>query len=102
MAHAAKIENGVVTEVIVVPDGLGGDENDAAIQEYVNGIGLAGQWVRTSYNGNIRGRYAGIGYTFDGNEFVEPPVQEDTIAYARGKAAGAAEQLAAQALVQEA
>ena len=79
MAHAARLEDGLVREVIVVPDGLGGDENDAAIQAYVNGIGLPGTWIRTSYNNNIRGRYAGIGFTYDANsdEFVAPEVAED-------------------------
>lgn len=79
MAHAARLEDGLVREVIVVPDGLGGDENDAAIQAYVNGIGLPGTWIRTSYNNNIRGRYAGIGFTYDADsdEFVAPEVAED-------------------------
>ena len=79
MAHAARVENGIVREVIVVPDGLGGDENDAAIQAYVNGIGLPGTWMRTSYNNNTRGRYAGVGFTYDpnSNEFVAPEVAED-------------------------
>jgi hypothetical protein len=33
---------------------------------------------RTSYNGNIRGTYAGIGYTYDpvADEFVAPVVEE--------------------------
>ena len=33
---------------------------------------------RTSYNGNFRGRYAGIGYTYDpvADEFVAPEVEE--------------------------
>jgi len=33
---------------------------------------------RTSYNGNIRGRYAGIGYTYDAelDEFIAPVVEE--------------------------
>lgn len=77
MAHAAKIENGAVTQVIVVPDDLGGDENDAAIQAYINGIGLPGTWIRTSYNANIRGKYAGIGDTYDPelDEFVSPVVE---------------------------
>ena len=77
MAHAAKIENGVVTQVIVIPDGLDETESDAACQAYINGIGLDGTWVRTSYNGNIRGKYAGIGDTFDAeaDEFVSPVVE---------------------------
>jgi len=78
MAHAARIEDGIVREVIVIPDGLGGDENDAAIQAYINGIGLPGTWLRTSYNATIRGTYAGIGYTYDAelDEFVAPAAPE--------------------------
>tara|TARA_Y100000114_G_scaffold115200_1_gene109299 strand:+ start:544 stop:795 length:252 start_codon:yes stop_codon:yes gene_type:complete len=78
MAHAARVENGVVREVIVVPDDLGGDENDAAITAYANGIGLPGTWLRTSYNGKIRSRYAGIGFTYDeeSDEFIAPVVEE--------------------------
>lgn len=74
MAHAANIENGIVRQVIVIPDGLGGDENDEAVQAYINGIGLPGTFIRTSYNGKIRGRYAGIGYMYDPqlDEFIAP------------------------------
>jgi len=74
MAHAARIEDGIVREVIVVPDDLDETESDAAIEAYIHGIGLTGTWIRTSYNGNIRGRYAGIGFTYDADldEFVAP------------------------------
>ena len=80
MAHAARIEDGIVREVIVVPDNLDATESDAAIEAYIHGIGSTGKWIRTSYNGNIRGRYAGIGYKYDEalDEFVapEPPAEE--------------------------
>jgi hypothetical protein len=80
MAHAARIEDGIVREVIVIPNDLGGDENDAAIQAYINGIGLAGTWLRTSYNATdgFRGCYAGIGYSYDAelDEFVAPAAPE--------------------------
>jgi hypothetical protein len=78
MAHAARIEDGIVREVIVVPDNLDATESDAAIEAYIHGIGLTGKWIRTSYNGNIRGRYAGIGFTYDSDldEFVAPVVEE--------------------------
>jgi len=78
MAHAARIEDGIVREVIVVPDNLDATESDAAIEAYIHGIGLTGKWIRTSYNGNIRGRYAGIGFTYDADadEFVAPVVEE--------------------------
>jgi hypothetical protein len=34
---------------------------------------------RTSYNGNIRGRYAGIGYTYDADldEFIAPVIESE-------------------------
>ena len=79
MAHAARIEDGIVREVIVVPDNLDATESDAAIEAYIHGIGLTGKWLRTSYNGNIRSRYAGIGYKYDSDldEFVAPEVVEE-------------------------
>jgi hypothetical protein len=75
-AHAAKIENGIVTQVIVIPHQ--GDD-DAAITAYCNSIGLDGVWVDTSYLGSRRGKYAGIGDTFDGDNFVSPVIEEPVI-----------------------
>ena len=77
MAHAAKIENGVVTQVIVIPNLE--DESDPSVKAYCNSIGLHGDWVRTSYNANIRGKYAGIGDVFDPvNDVFVSPVAEST------------------------
>lgn len=78
MAHAARIEDGIVRQVIVIPDDLGGDESDSAINAYLHGIGLDGTWVRTSYNASIRGKYAGQGDTYDEvlDEFVSPVAPE--------------------------
>jgi hypothetical protein len=68
MAHFAKIENGIVTQVIVVgnadtanADGVEKEYIGAAFCERLFG----GEWKQTSYNGNIRKNYAGIGYAFD-------------------------------------
>lgn len=76
MAHFAKIENGIVTEVIVV-------HNDDAPTEqaglaFLAESNISGTWVQTSYNGNPingvdRGPYAGIGYAWDGTRFTAPP-----------------------------
>jgi hypothetical protein len=73
-AHAAKIENGVVTQVIVIPNQ--GDV-DSAVTAYCNSIGLGGTWIDTSYIGSRRGKYAGIGDTYDAelDEFVSPVVE---------------------------
>jgi hypothetical protein len=72
MAHFAKVENGVVREIIVI----GNDDapTEEAGQAFIASIGLDGEWLQTSYNHNIRGRYAGIGYTYDAelDEFIAP------------------------------
>ena len=68
-AHAARIENGVVREVIVIPHQ---NDDDAQITAYCNAIGLAGTWVDTSYLGARRGKFAAVGDTFNGTEFVGP------------------------------
>lgn len=60
MAHFAKIENGIVSTVVVVAN-----ENEAYGQEYLNSLGLEGIWIQTSYNKNFRKNFAGIGYTYD-------------------------------------
>jgi len=83
MAHFAKIDNGVVRQVIVISDDNCSDpapDNEAAGQAFIaNVLGLAGEWKQTSYNGNFRGVYAGVGYTYDPDldEFVPPPVTEE-------------------------
>lgn len=58
MAHVAQVENGIVTQVIVVSNDVPNPENFAAEL-------LGGTWIQTSYNGKIRFNYAGIGYTYD-------------------------------------
>lgn len=69
MSHFAKIENGMVTQVIV------------AEQDFIDTID--GEWVQTSYNTRggqhpegkpLRKNYAGIGYTYDSERdaFIPP------------------------------
>ena len=64
MAHFAKINNNIVTEVIV------------AEKDFINSgkVGDEFLWVQTSYNGNFRKNYAGIGYTYDEDRdaFIAP------------------------------
>ena len=72
MSHFAKVENGVVTQVIV-------------IEQDVLNLGHWGDpasWVQTSYNTQggvhtqggtpLHKNYAGIGYTWDGVGFAAP------------------------------
>lgn len=78
MAHYAEIdqENKVIrvlvvaNDVITTPDGT---EDEALGKAFLAEL-LGGTWVQTSYNGRIRGMYAGIGFTYDpvGDVFVPP------------------------------
>ena len=83
MAHFARISNGTVRQVIVISDDVAPDpapDNEQQGQAFIADVlGLAGEWKQTSYNGNFRGVYAGIGYTYDPDldEFVAPPIQLD-------------------------
>tara|TARA_Y100000034_G_C6705625_1_gene311432 strand:- start:222 stop:602 length:381 start_codon:yes stop_codon:yes gene_type:complete len=79
MAHYAKIEDGIVTQVIV------------AEQDFIDSGRLPGQWLQTSYNTKngvhykpnsqesdggvaLRMNFAGIGYTYDStlDAFIPP------------------------------
>jgi hypothetical protein len=79
MAHFAKVENGVVREVIVIGNDNAPDE--ATGQKFIASIGLKGEWIQTSYNNNAvegtpRGKYSGIGDLWNGTEFVSPVVED--------------------------
>ena len=70
MGHFAKVEDGIVTQVIVA-DGVDWCEQN-----------LGGEWIQTSYNTHggvhrngkypIHKNYAGIGHHFDGVGFYAP------------------------------
>ena len=80
MAHYAKVENGIVTQVIVAEEAF----------ILTGALGDPANWIQTSYNtrGNLhygqdgqpdgreplRGNYAGIGYTYDklNDVFIAP------------------------------
>ena len=67
MAHFAKIINGTVEQVIVVHNNellVDGVETESKGAEFCTNL-FGGEWVQTSYNGNIRKQDAGIGYTYD-------------------------------------
>lgn len=78
MAHFAELDsNNVVLRVIVVGNKDTADANGVEKEH----IGAAfcerlfgGNWKQTSYNGNKRKNYAGIGYTYDATRdaFIPP------------------------------
>ena len=79
MAHYAKVENTLVTQVIVAEAEFFDTFVDTS----------PGEWIQTSYNGNIRKNYAGIGYRYDDelDAFIPPKpynswiLNEDTCQY---------------------
>ncbi len=80
MAHFAKIEDNIVTQVLVVPD----NAEDRGQDYLANDLGLGGTWIQTSYNTSggvhanggtpVRKNYAGIGYSYDSvrDAFIPP------------------------------
>jgi hypothetical protein len=79
MAHYAFLdENNIVTEVITGVEETELIEGLTPEEWYGNFRGQ--RCVRTSYNANIRGKYAGIGDTYDevNDIFVSPVVEEVT------------------------
>ena len=84
MAHFAQLDaTNTVTEVVVVSnddliDPATGQESEQVGIDWLHAFydNWTIVWVQTSYNGNFRGCYAGIGYTYDSvaDVFV-PPVE---------------------------
>lgn len=69
MSHWAEIDNNNIVLRVTV-----GDNNlpDEGYQWLIDNLG--GTWIKTSYNANIRGKYAGAGDFYNQEEdiFVEP------------------------------
>ena len=70
MAHFAQLdENNVVTQVIVVgnsdtADVNGVESENIGVAFCQSLLGAGTNWKQTSYNGNMRGNYAGIGMKY--------------------------------------
>lgn len=78
MAHFAELDaNNTVLRVIVVNNNdcldENGNESEAVGVQFCQNL-LGGNWIQTSYNGNFRKRYAGIGYIYNQglDAFVAP------------------------------
>ena len=75
MAHFAQIdEHNTVIRVLVVSD-----KQEHRGQDFLaNDLGLGGTWIQTSYNANIRGKFAGLGdkYDVENDVFFTPQVIE--------------------------
>jgi hypothetical protein len=83
MAHFARVDNGLVSQVIVVSnDDCGGGDFPASEpigQAFIASIGLEGEWRQTSYSASFRQKYAGIGDTFSEelDAFIAPVMSEE-------------------------
>ena len=70
MAHFAQLDgNNLVTQVIVVSNDDTSDSNGVEAESIGVAfcqklLGASTNWKQTSYNGNMRGNYAGIGYVY--------------------------------------
>ena len=78
MAHYAKLNNdSIVEQVIVISNAdemLNGIEDESAGIAFCQRLTGHQNWKKTSYNNNIRKRYAGIGYRYDpqSDAFIAP------------------------------
>jgi hypothetical protein len=76
MAHFAEIDkDGFVLRVLVVDNSQENRGQDFLAED----LGLGGTWIQTSYNANIRGKFAGIGDKYDKKKdlFIAPVIIED-------------------------
>jgi hypothetical protein len=79
MAYFAEVQDGIVQRVIAISNSDAPDpatqHSEPLGQAFIRDVlGLAGDWVQTSYNNNFRAHYAGIGYVWDAvnNVFYAP------------------------------
>lgn len=83
MAHFAKVNNGLVEQVIVVANEVlideDGIEQESIGRDFCSNL-LGGEWVQTSYNANFRGKYAAIGDVYNAqlDEFITPEILDET------------------------
>ena len=77
MAHAAELnENNEVIRVVVISN-----EYEPNVEQFATDL-FGGRWVQTSYNGNFRYNFAGIGFTYDpiDDAFIAPmPCNHDEL-----------------------
>ena len=79
MAHFAKLDsNNIVTEVVVVNNSVienaDGTESELKGKQFLNSLYGTATWKQTSYNGNFRKNYTGVGYKYDSTRdaFIPP------------------------------
>lgn len=84
MAHYALVNNGIVGNVITIAnaaiDNLPFPESEPVGQAFIATLpdlaAQTGTWWQCSYNANFRGCYPGMGFAWDGTNFIAPTVSE--------------------------
>ena len=73
MSHWAEIDENKIVLRVLVGNNNSPDEGQAFMES------LGGTWVKTSYNGNIRKNFAGIGYSYDEDldAFIPPKCHDE-------------------------
>ena len=81
MAHFVKMNGIECGQVIVVSnddcDNLPFPDSEPVGQAFIASLGLDGEWLQTSYSASFRGSYAGVGFTWNGTDFVAPVVEPE-------------------------
>jgi hypothetical protein len=75
MSHFAEIDSNNIVIRVLVGDNNSTDEGESFFKS------LGGTWIKTSYNGNIRKRFAAIGYSYlpELDAFLMPKCHEEAI-----------------------
>ena len=84
MGHFALVDSGIVRNVICVANAVMDDlpfpESEPLGQAFIATLpdlaAQSGEWMQCSYNGNFRGVYPGMGFGFNGTEFIPPAIEE--------------------------
>lgn len=81
MAHFVNINGDKCGNVIVIAnddcDNLPFPESELVGQAFIASLGLDGEWLQCSYSGSFRSCFPGIGYTWNGTDFVAPVVEPE-------------------------
>jgi len=75
MAHYAQVNSDkIVVQVLVMDNDMETNDGEQACIDWLQANVHADDWVKTSYNNNIRKQYAGIGFTYDStkDKFIAP------------------------------
>ena len=83
MAHFAKIENGIVRQIVVINNEVitnnkGKEVEQLGIDFCKSLYGADTEWLQTSYNGTFRGKYASSGDLYDPElDIFKYPIAEE-------------------------